>query len=170
MHPRMMGFWPRQRHAEGQGFCGEGAGGCGPGGGPWAARGAHFGGHGHGGGHEEDFGGGSFGVRRPLRFLAWKLELEEEQVSELAKVLNDLKTERAQAAVDHRRSTSAFADGIAGETFDEAKVNEAAALRVESAGRLRDAVVRALSRIHGILDAEQRERFAYLIRTGQIAI
>jgi hypothetical protein len=26
-----------------------------------------------------DFGGGAFGVRRPLRFLAFKLELREEQ-------------------------------------------------------------------------------------------
>jgi Spy/CpxP family protein refolding chaperone len=109
-------------------------------------------------------------VRRPLRFLAWKLELEEAQVAELAKILNDLKTERAQAAVDNRRSTSAFADGISGEVFDGAKVAEAAALRVKTAERLRDAVVQALSRIHAVLDAEQRERLAYLIRTGALAI
>src|SRR5258706_12358795 len=41
--------------------------------------------------------GASFGVRRPLRFLAWKLELDEKQTVELAKVLAELKTERAQA-------------------------------------------------------------------------
>ena len=109
-------------------------------------------------------------MRRPLRFLAWKLELEESQVAELAKILDDLKTERAQAAVDNRRSTSAFADGIATETFDATKVKEAAELRVRTAERLRDAVVSALGRIHAVLDAEQRERFAYLIRTGALAI
>jgi Spy/CpxP family protein refolding chaperone len=172
MHPAMMDWWNRRHahHAEWAERAGCSPSGCGP-------RGSHGHGHGHehgsrfaGGGHDEDFGGGAFGVRRPLRFLAWKLELEEAQVAELAKVLNDLKTERAQAAVDNRRSTSAFADGIAGEAFDEAKVGEAAALRVQTAERLRDAVVAALKRIHAILDPEQRERLAYLIRTGALSI
>jgi Spy/CpxP family protein refolding chaperone len=159
--------WYRRRHAQDPEWsehasCGSG---CGP-------RRAHGPEHGHrfAGGHGEEFGGGAFGVRRPLRFLAWKLELEEAQVSELAKILNDLKTERAQAAVDDRRSTSAFADGIAGEAFDETKVSDAASLRVKTAERLRDAVVTALRRIHAVLDPEQRERLAYLIRTGAIAI
>src|SRR5437667_12835797 len=49
-------------------------------------------------------GGGAFGVRRPLRFLAYKLGLNEAQVAEMARILNDLKTERAQAAVDDRRA------------------------------------------------------------------
>ena len=61
-----------------------------------------------------DFGeGGSFGVRRPLRFLAHKLELDETQVAELASILNDLKTERAQAAVDDRRTVVEIADAAA---------------------------------------------------------
>ncbi|HVU05568.1 MAG TPA: Spy/CpxP family protein refolding chaperone [Polyangiaceae bacterium] len=166
MHPAMMGWWASRRRAHEEGACAH-AGGCGPGYGH--SRGGHETRHaGHG--HDEDFGGGSFGVRRPLRFLAWKLELEENQVAELAKILDDLKTERAQAAVDNRRSTSAFADGMATSTFDEAKVREAAELRVKTAERLRDAVVTALSRIHRVLDGEQRERFAYLIRTGALSI
>ena len=72
--------------------------------------------------------------------------------------------------MDNRRSTSAFADGVAGETFDESKVQEGAALRVKTAERLREAVVRALGRIHAVLDPEQRARFAYLIRTGAITL
>src|SRR5215831_1635152 len=90
----------------------------------------------------------SFGVRRPLRFLAYKLGLSEPQIAELAKILSDLKTERAQAAVDHRRTVAAFADAVAGPAFDEKRAAEGAALRVGSAERLRDAVVRALGRIH----------------------
>ncbi len=129
---------------------------------PWAA---HFGGDGDG-----DFSAGAFGVRRPLRFLAHKLDLTDEQVAELARTLDDLKTERAQGAVDHRRTTSAFADAIAGESFDEAKVAEAADARVKSAERLRAAVVKALSRIHASLDAEQRSKLAYLLRTGALSI
>jgi hypothetical protein len=49
-------------------------------------------------------------------------------------------------------------------------VGEAAALRVQTAERLRDAVVGALRRIHAVLDPEQRERLAYLIRTGALSI
>src|SRR5207245_5643235 len=53
---------------------------------------------------DEGFGpGGGFGVRRPLRFLAHKLDLDEKPVVLLAGILDELKTERAQAAVDDRR-------------------------------------------------------------------
>ena len=76
------------------------------------------------GDHENDLGGGAFGVRRPLRFLAYKLDMDDEQVAELAAILSELKTERAQAAVDYRRSTSGFADVIAGATFDVEHVTE----------------------------------------------
>jgi len=117
-----------------------------------------------------DFGGGAFGVRRPLRFLAFKLDLDERQVAELAKILSELKTERAQAEVDSRRTLAGFADAVAGTDFDEGRAKDAGALRVGAAERLRDAVVKALGRIHAILDAEQRERLAYLIRTGTLTI
>src|SRR5438552_8033200 len=59
-----------------------------------------------------------FGVRRPLRFLAYKLELDDKQIEQLARILDELKTERAQSAVDDRRSLSEFADALAGEAFD----------------------------------------------------
>lgn len=115
-------------------------------------------------------GGGAFGVRRPLRFMAHKLDLSEAQVAELAAVLDDLKTERAQAAVDHRRSVAAFADALAGEAFDATGAKAAAELRVKAAERLRDAVVKALGEIHAILQPGQREQLAYLIRTGALMI
>jgi Spy/CpxP family protein refolding chaperone len=169
MHPGMFAWWKQaRRHAE----CGAPAG-CGP-------SGEHAGwGHGWGGGEhayagggdsEGDFGGGTFGVRRPLRFLAHKLELEEKQVAELARVLNELKTERAQAAVDHRRTVAGFADAISAEAFNAETVAGVAAERVKSAERLRDALVKALERIHALLNPEQRARFAYLIRTGALSL
>ena len=65
---------------------------------------------------EEGFGpGGGFGVRRPLRFLAHKLDLDEKQVVLLARILDELKTERAQVAVDDRRTLADFADALGGE-------------------------------------------------------
>jgi hypothetical protein len=156
--------------------CGDGAAlSCGPGGGPrgWSGGGGGWGPGGGGGGDDgegEGFGGGVFGVRRPLRFLAYKLELDERQVAELARVLDELKTERAQGEVDRRRSLTAFADAVGAEAFDEARAKEAGALRVATAERLRDAVVKALGRIHAILDGDQRERLAYLIRTGALQL
>ena len=119
-------------------------------------------------GLEEGFGGGGFGVRRPLRFLAHKLDLDERQVAELARILNDLKTERAQAEVDRRRSLTAFADALTSDSFVDAKAGEGGTLRVQSAERLRDAVLKALREIHAVLGPEQRVRLAYLIRTGTL--
>ena len=113
---------------------------------------------------------GGFGVRRPLRFLAHKLDLDDRQVAELARILDELKTERAQAEVDRRRTVSAFADALAGDAFDDAKAGEGGALRVRSAERLRDAVLKALRQIHAVLNAEQRVRLAYLIRTGTLTL
>src|SRR5213594_4153364 len=68
---------------------------------------------------------GSVGVRRPLRFLAYKLQLRDEQVAKLAVILDELKTERAQAAVDDRRTVTSFAAAIEEETFDETRAREA---------------------------------------------
>jgi Spy/CpxP family protein refolding chaperone len=192
MHPGVFGFWRSHRHGHhhhdgphhdehDERGC---EGGCGPRGGPFG-----FHGHGHGpgqgpghgpehdhpgpfggGGGGDDFGGGGFGVRRPLRFLAYRLELEHEQVAELAAILSELKTERAQSSVDLRRTTTAFADAIGGDTFDEAKVKAATDERVKSDERVQSAVARALGRIHALLQPPQRSKLAYLLRTGALSI
>ena len=165
MHPGMMAWWKWKRASHHtHGHCGAHPYGQGPGGesaGEACASGDAF---------DADFGGGSFGVRRPLRFLAHRLDLDEKQVADLAHVLNELKTERAQAAVDQRRTVAGFADVIAAEAFDEGKAGAVAAERVKSAERLRDALVKALGRIHALLRAEQRAKFAYLIRTGALTL
>ena len=117
----------------------------------------------------EEFAGG-FGVRRPLRFLAWKLGLSEPQLERFAALISELKTERAQAAVDGRRSLSEFADAVSGDAFEATKAQAAGDRRVQSAERLRAAVLKALQEIHSLLNADQRTRFAYLIRTGALAM
>lgn len=162
MHPGYMGWWKRARG------CGPGAEAqCGPGEG-W--HGGRRWAHGGGDWHEGFGGGGGFGVRRPLRFLAYKLDLEEPQIEDLARILNELKTERAQAAVDDRRAVGGLADAVAGESFDAAKAKSVAEARVQSASKLRDAVVAALGKIHALLTPEQRKKLAYLIQTGTLAI
>ncbi len=117
-----------------------------------------------------DLGGGAFGVRRPLRFLAFKLGLDEHQVAELARILDVLKTERAQAEVDARRAMAGLADALAAVSFDPQSAGTAASARVHSAERLRDAVTKAVGELHALLDPDQRARLAYLIRTGTLQI
>jgi len=111
---------------------------------------------------------GRLGVRRPLRFLAWKLGLSESQVTEFAAVLNSLKTERAQAEVDDRRALALLADAAESEPFDAAKPGEAARIRVQSTERVQQKVVESLARMHALLQPEQRVRLAYLLRTGAL--
>lgn len=171
MHPAFYWWYKhaRRRERRGEERCGLHAGG-GPGGGFGEAR---FGGGGHGHGPEDGSfgrGGGPFGVRRPLRFLAHKLDLSEPQIAELVRILDDLKTEHAQADVDHRRTVAAFADAVEGGTFGDARAKEGGDQRVKSAERLRDAIVKALSQMHGVLDDDQRKRLAYLIRTGVLQL
>ena len=113
---------------------------------------------------------GGFGVRRPLRFLAWKLELDESQVEAFAAIINELKTERAQAAVDDRRALTLLADAAQAEVFDTVKAAEAAKLRTESEQRLQQKVADSLARMHALLATEQRARLAYLLRTGTLVM
>ena len=41
---------------------------------------------------------------------------------------------------------------------------------MQSADKLRAAVVKALGRLHQVLDEDQRKKLAYLIRTGTLSI
>ena len=91
-------------------------------------------------------------------------------MAELARILDELKTERAQASVDDRRAVAAFADSVSGTAFDAAKAGEAAKQRAQSAERLNQAVTAALAKIHALLEPEQRERLAYLVRTGTLSL
>jgi hypothetical protein len=77
---------------------------------------------------------------------------------------------RPQAEVDARRAMAGLADAVAAATFDAQAAADAAAVRVRSAERLRDAVTKALGDLHAMLDPEQRARLAYLIRTGTLQV
>jgi Spy/CpxP family protein refolding chaperone len=151
MHPGFFHHWRRAR--------------------AWAEQAHHEAHHGYEAGGAHGHGGGPmFGVRRPLRVMAHELELTDEQVERLARIIDELKTQRAQAAVDERKSVGQIADAVTAADFDRGKLTEALDLRVRSAERLRDAVLEALSDTHGMLSAEQRKKLAYLLRSGQITI
>lgn len=155
----------------------------------WAhAHGGHCGGSHHGPhhhGHDDEGrhwrrkrdhishsrgGRGPFGVRRPLRYMARQLDLDEEQVEALAAILDDLKTQRAQARVDRRKAIGTFADAFLEEAFDAERVKEAALARAESEKAVEEAVAKALERTFTLLDPEQRKRLAYLLRSEGLTI
>jgi Spy/CpxP family protein refolding chaperone len=166
MHPGFIG-WLRERHAEYHAASGHEAH-------PGEARG-HGPCHGRHGGwhhmsHGVEEGGSGLGVRRPLRFLAHKLGLSDDQVRQFAAILDRLKTERAQADVDGRRRTASLAEAFEAATFDHAKVDAANAELATSAERLRISVKRALEEMHALLDVEQRKKFAYMLRAGTLTI
>ncbi len=172
MYPGLI-FWWNKTHPRHDGGAQAGA---------WAAAGCGAGGDGPGWESQADRRvaaatdgcgdgvGGAFGVRRPLRFLAFKLQLSDPQVAELARILNELKTERAQADVDDRRALAGLADAVAGGTFEEARATQAATQRVQGTQRLQDTVVKTLGKIHALLNPEQRANLAYLIRTGTLTL
>jgi Spy/CpxP family protein refolding chaperone len=141
-----------------------------------AEHGEHAGWHGSGKGESGKGESGyaasdrSFGVRRPLRFMAHRLELDDEQVQKLARILNDLKTERAQREVDHQRALSQIADLLAGEAFDRGAAEKALKSRLTAAERLEQAVLKALEETHAMLNPAQRTELAYMLRSGQLTI
>lgn len=166
MHPSFYYRWKCARRAAG-GEASAHAGGFGP----TADAGGHGQPHASAGrwwaGHRE---GLFFGVRRPLRFMAHRLNLDDEQVQALARILNEIKTERAQAEVDERRALGQIADALDSEELDVARTEAALRSRVESAERLEKAVLKVLRETHALLNREQRAQLAYMLRSGQLTI
>ena len=115
-------------------------------------------------------GGRSFGVRRPLRYLAHHLDLDESQTRRMATVLNTLKTEREQAELDEKRTVAALASLLeeGTPTLDEAR--EVLKARVDSADQLKEETAKALVAISDFLDQDQREEFINLLLTGSVSL
>jgi Spy/CpxP family protein refolding chaperone len=114
--------------------------------------------------------GPTLGVRRPLRYLAYKLDLDDAQLRELAEILDGLKTARAQADVDWRRSTSDLAGALEPAEFDQARADSAMALRARGSTEVREQTLACLHRLHRLLDPEQRRELAYLLRSGGLTL
>ena len=176
MHPSFYYRWKcarRAAEAEMRAACGDAAGrGEGPGEAPDEGRGrgrGRVGAEGWWAGGREG-AGPYFGVRRPLRFMAHRLGLDDEQVQTLARILNDIKTERAQVEVDDRRAVGQIADALDTDELDVARVEAALRSRVESAERLEKAVMTVLRETHALLNREQRAQLAYMLRSGQLTI
>ena len=173
MHPAFIWYWKRRGHGGGSACASFARAGCGTGYGStvrWAGdEGIRLSGR---PGWDEDLvlGVGGLGVRRPLRFLASRLDLTDEQFARAAQILEELKIERAQAAVDLRRSSADFAAALEGGEFGRDKTEAASQRRVEAARRVQAAVARALEQLHALLEPGQRAELATLIRSGAIRL
>jgi len=119
---------------------------------------------------DEFLASAGLGVRRPLRFLASRLDLDDQQSAQLARILERLKLERAQASLDLRRAAADLADALEASEFTRAKVDSATALRADAARRVEGAVATALQELHALLESDQRARLAEFVRSGVIRI
>ncbi len=114
--------------------------------------------------------GPTFGVRRPLRHLAWKLNLNETQVRDVVDVLDRLKTAYNQARLDQDRSTSEVAAVFTTTQFNSERVGAALATRTRATEALNQELLSAVQRIFELLNEEQRHEFAYLLRSGAFVL
>ncbi len=115
-------------------------------------------------------GGSNFGVRRPLRYLSHQLDLDEGQARKVASILNRLKTEQEQAALDRKRTLTAVADLMAGVQPLEEELVVALEPRKRSEERMQEEVKRAIQALHQTLDQDQRERLADLMLAGSFSL
>jgi Spy/CpxP family protein refolding chaperone len=114
--------------------------------------------------------GPTFGVRRPLRHLAWKLNLTEAQIRDVVDVLDKLKTGYNQAQLDRDRSTSEIAGVFSASEFDAARAGAALSMRTRATESLNQELLAAMQRIFALLNEDQRRDFAYLLRSGAFVL
>lgn len=110
--------------------------------------------------------GGGIGQSFWLRHVFARLDTTPGQEREIRAAIEDMR-DRAKAAKSGLPDTRAsIARSIAGEEFDGAAF-EAMSARVDATTEMmKDAFASALKRIHGVLDAKQRERLAELVGSG----
>jgi Spy/CpxP family protein refolding chaperone len=120
---------------------------------------------------------GNFGVRRPLRYLSYQLDLDESQRRQVAAALDSVKIEREQMALDEKKMVSELADLVQAGPTDAAEsrlstdaLKDTLSTRVRSSEQLQKRIAKALKQIVEVLDPDQRQEFAYLIRTGEFRI
>jgi Spy/CpxP family protein refolding chaperone len=69
-----------------------------------------------------------------------------------------------------RRAAADLADALEASEFGRAKADAATELRAAAARRAQEAVAKALSELHALLDPEQRAQLAEMVRTGAIRL
>jgi Spy/CpxP family protein refolding chaperone len=110
--------------------------------------------------------GGGIGQSFWLRALYARLDTTPGQEREIRTALEELRDRARDAKNDLPETRENIARSIAGDAFDVSAF-EAVSARVDgTASKLKDAFASALKRIHGVLDASQRARFAEILGKG----
>lgn len=113
---------------------------------------------------------GGFGVRRPLRYLSYHLNLDEAQRRKLAASFERVKLEREQANLDRKRVDASLADEFVQTDVSVDDLRQALEPRLQTDANMQTVIAKELYEIAAVLDAEQREEFAHLLRTGVLKL
>jgi len=122
--------------------------------------------------HESRYGhrSGGFGARRPLRYLSYRLDLDERQQRLVAAILDRLKIDREQARLDEKKTLSELAGVVSAAEISVEAFQRALAPRVDSARDLQTSAAKAMQELVEVLDADQREELSQLILSGAFRI
>ena len=118
----------------------------------------------------EGRGTSGFGIRRPLRYLAYHLDLDDGQLRRVAAAFDRLKTEREQTRVDELRTANELGELVAEHSPGIDDVKAALQPRVSATERQQLAVARAVHDIAQVLDEEQRQQFVALLSSQTIKL
>jgi hypothetical protein len=101
--------------------------------------------------------GHSTGPEIGERLPDFELPDAQARLTAAGRLLEALKIERAQAAVDLRRAHSGLADALEGTEFGRESAQSSGDRRLAAAERIQSAVTPNLEQLHALLDDEQRE-------------
>lgn len=124
---------------------------------------------GHGGGscHRGHWRGGH-GPGRSwwLRALFERLDTTPGQEREIRAAIEEVQRVAREARQGVFGSREKIAKAIGGEIFDPSAIDDASSAFDDATGRVKEAFRGALEKVHGILDAKQRERLAEILEKG----
>ncbi|MCZ6711541.1 MAG: hypothetical protein O7B25_14355, partial [Gammaproteobacteria bacterium] len=85
---------------------------------------------------------------------------------QLAAILDGLKMEREQAKLDEKKTVAELASLVTRDDLSVEALRSALAPRLTSSENLQVSIAKGLHEIVQLLDADQRQEFAYLLRSG----
>ena len=113
---------------------------------------------------------GGFGVRRPLRYLSYHLDLDEAQRRKVAASFERVKIEREQAKLDRKKCDTHVADVFLADDVAVEDLQKALEPRGQIERNMQTVTAKELYEIAKVLDDEQRDEFAHLVRTGVLKL
>ena len=113
---------------------------------------------------------GGFGVRRPLRYLSYHLDLDASQRRKVAASFERVKLAREQAKLDRKKCDGNVTDVFLREDVAREDLHKALEQRTQIEQNMQDVIATELYEIASVLDDEQREEFAHLLRTGVLRL